>query len=372
MRRSEAFLREFESVYRRTRKLVALIPNERVEWRPYPGAFSLGDLARHIATTERWMWGETIHGRASRYAGCGPEHGATPAQILALFDALHKETVASIEALREDQWSGPCHPPGGATVTVARWLELMLEHEIHHRGQMYTTLGMLNVAVPSLFSLTEKSVRDAGARPNAEPVKLLLASQNLGKLGEMRQLVAGLPYVVAGPRDVGVFDAPEETGRTFRENAALKALHYSRLTGLLTVADDSGLSVDALGGGPGLFSSRFGGEGLDDAAQRRLLLEKLEGVEPSKRGARFTSAVAVARGGKLVFDVERSVEGCIATESRGSGGFGYDPVFLLPERGATFAELDPVTKDRLSHRGKAFAEVRIFLTALARQDARES
>src|SRR5687768_2190692 len=126
---------------------------------------------------------------------------------------------------------------------------------------------------------------------------LLLASQNPGKLNEMRQLLEGLPFRVLRPTDLGIHDAPEETGQTFRDNAILKARHYARLSGLLTVADDSGISVDALGGAPGLYSSRFGGEGATDADRNALLLEKLRGVPDERRGARFTSAVAVARGG---------------------------------------------------------------------------
>src|SRR4029453_2471075 len=107
---------------------------------------------------------------------------------------------------------------------------------------------------------------------------LLLASQNPGKLNEMKQLVEGLPFRVLGPRDLGIVESPEETGTTFRENATLKALHYARLSGRLTVADDSGLSVDALDGSPGLYSSRFGGENASDLDRNRLLLSKLAGV----------------------------------------------------------------------------------------------
>src|SRR3990170_4653729 len=125
------------------------------------------------------------------------------------------------------------------------------------------------------------------------PAELLLASQNAGKLAEMRILVAGLPFRVLGPHDLGIHEAPEETGTTFLENAVLKARYYAERSGRLTVADDSGLSVDALDGGPGLYSSRFGGEGASDDDRNRLLLRKLEGVPREKRTARFTSAVAV-------------------------------------------------------------------------------
>src|SRR5688500_17441438 len=133
------------------------------------------------------------------------------------------------------------------------------------------------------------------------PADLLLASQNAGKLAEMRVLVSGLPFRVLGPRDLGIHEAPVETGTTFLENAILKARYYAGRSGRLTVADDSGLSVDALDGGPGLFSARFGGEGASDKDRNRLLLEKLQRVPDERRGARFTSAVAVARGEEILF-----------------------------------------------------------------------
>lgn len=194
---------------------------------------------------------------------------------------------------------------------------------------------------------------------------LLLASQNAGKLAEMRVLVAGLPFRILGPRDVGIVDSPEETGATFIENAILKARHYSRLSGLLTVADDSGISVDALDGGPGLYSSRFGGEGATDAERNRLLLEKLAGVPTERRGARFTSAVAVAREDAVLFEAVETVEGFIAEGPRGPNGFGYDPLFFYPPYDATFGEVPHEQKDRVSHRGKAFARLRSFLATLS-------
>jgi len=193
---------------------------------------------------------------------------------------------------------------------------------------------------------------------------LLLASQNPGKLNEMRQLVAGLPFRVSGPRELGLGESPEETGQTFLENATQKALHYARLSGRLTVADDSGLSVDALGGAPGLYSSRFGGEGASDLDRNRLLLEKLRDVPWEGRGARFTSAVVAARDGRVLFSAQEDVVGVIALELRGANGFGYDPLFFYPPFGRTFGESAPVDKDRVSHRGKAFARLREFLAKL--------
>jgi non-canonical purine NTP pyrophosphatase (RdgB/HAM1 family) len=182
----------------------------------------------------------------------------------------------------------------------------------------------------------------------------------------MRQLVVGLPFRVLGPKDVGIHDAPEETGSSFCENAVLKARHYALRSGLLAVADDSGISVDALGGEPGLFSSRFGGEGASDDDRNRLLLAKLQGLPAEKRGARFTSCVALAQGDAILFEATEIVEGRIAEEPRGPNGFGYDPVFFYPPFGRTFGEVPREQKDRVSHRGKAFGRLRVFLEGLER------
>jgi len=185
------------------------------------------------------------------------------------------------------------------------------------------------------------------------PVDLLLATQNPGKLAEMRLLAEGLPFRVLGPRELGIGEAPEETGATFIENAVLKARHYARLSGRLTVADDSGLSVDALGGGPGLYSARFGGPGLDDAGRTALLLERLRGVPPERRTARFRCVIAIVEPGGREQLVEGVVEGRIADAPRGDGGFGYDPVFFYSPLGGTFGEIDAEAKHRVSHRGAA-------------------
>ncbi len=193
---------------------------------------------------------------------------------------------------------------------------------------------------------------------------LLLASQNPGKLSEMRQLVDGLPFRVVGPRELGIEEAPEETGDTFVANATQKALHYAGRSGLLTVADDSGLSVDALGGEPGLYSSRFGGEDASDLERNLLLLEKLRDVPWERRGARFTSAVVAARPGRVLFTAQEEVVGRIAFEMRGENGFGYDPLFFYPPFGRTFGESAREDKDRVSHRGKAFSRLRAFLAQL--------
>lgn len=193
---------------------------------------------------------------------------------------------------------------------------------------------------------------------------LLLASQNPGKLEEMRLLAQGLPFRVLGPGELDLFEAPEETGSSFLENARIKALAYARRSGRLTVADDSGLSVDALGGAPGLFSSRFGGEGASDLERNLLLLEKLHGVPGDNRGAHFTSAVVVAREDTVLFEAEESVAGFIADSMRGTNGFGYDPLFFYPPFHRTFGEVPRALKDKVSHRGKAFARLRGFLAGM--------
>ena len=196
---------------------------------------------------------------------------------------------------------------------------------------------------------------------------ILLASQNAGKVGEMRQLVTGLPLRVLAPRDVAIVESPDETGHNFVENATLKARYYAQRSGLLTVADDSGLSVDALRGGPGLYSSRFGGEGASDADRNALLLRLLQGRPLDQRGARFTSAVVAVENEELVFTAIETVEGRIAEELRGTNGFGYDPLFFYPPYDRTFGEVSPQEKAQVSHRGKAFARLRQYLVERLRR-----
>jgi XTP/dITP diphosphohydrolase len=197
---------------------------------------------------------------------------------------------------------------------------------------------------------------------------LLLASQNPGKLNEMRLLLEGLPFRVVGPVDLGIHEAPDEYGETYLENATIKALAYARISGHLTVADDSGLSVDALGGEPGLYSSRFGGERASDLERNLLLLEKLEGLPLEMRGAHFTCAVVVARADEVLFQAQETAHGLIAEQMCGPNGFGYDPLFFYPPFGRTFGEVPRAEKDRVSHRGKAFARLRAFLAGLPREE----
>ncbi len=185
---------------------------------------------------------------------------------------------------------------------------------------------------------------------NSHLLTVVLASGNKGKLQELQQLL-GDRVRVAPARDLGV-ELPEETGNTFADNASLKAESTFAQTGLISLADDSGLEVDALEGKPGVYSARYSGEGATDESNNAKLLEELAEVPEGLRSARFRSAIALKLDAGSVLVFEGSCEGEIGFEPRGSGGFGYDPLFVLPN-GRTMAELDGETKNALSHRGEA-------------------
>ncbi|MBM4465139.1 MAG: XTP/dITP diphosphatase [Chloroflexi bacterium] len=184
-------------------------------------------------------------------------------------------------------------------------------------------------------------------------MKLLIATHNPGKVKEYQALLAGLPLELTYPAQEGLDIEVTETGESFAENARLKAAAYARASGLLTLADDSGLEVDALGGEPGIHSARYAGNGASDEERYRLLLEKLPGVPWEERTARFRCVIAVATPAGQVHTAEGTCEGIIAFAPQGEHGFGYDPVFYFPEHGMTMAELPPETKNRISHRAKA-------------------
>jgi len=186
----------------------------------------------------------------------------------------------------------------------------------------------------------------------------VVATRNRGKLREIAAVLDGLPLVVRGLWEYP--DAPEvrETGTSFEENACLKALSAARATGCLALADDSGLQVEALGGGPGVLSARYAGEGAGDGDLCRKVLSELVGVPRERRGARFVCVVAVARPQGVLWTVEGTCSGYIAEEMRGHGGFGYDPIFLAPLLGRTFAEVTAEQKNALSHRGRALIRAR--------------
>ena len=182
---------------------------------------------------------------------------------------------------------------------------------------------------------------------------LLIATSNPGKLAEYEDLFRKVPYQVVRPAQAGVELNVEEDGATFQENAVKKARAFAQASGLLTVADDSGIEVDALDGRPGVLSSRYAGPGASDEDRVRLLLREMKEVPWEKRTARFRCVIAIARPNGPIETCEGTCEGMIAHQSRGANGFGYDPVFYLPERRVTMAELPPEEKNAISHRGRA-------------------
>ncbi len=182
-------------------------------------------------------------------------------------------------------------------------------------------------------------------------MKLIIASNNAHKLVEIKAILGGEFEEILSLREAGIEHETVEDGETFARNAEKKAREITELSGCCALADDSGLCVDALGGAPGIYSARFSGVHGDDAANNRLLLEKLEGVE--NRSAHYTCAIALVWPDGRELTAEDCLFGEIARDERGTNGFGYDPLFLLPERGLRTAELSPEEKNRISHRGKA-------------------
>ena len=197
---------------------------------------------------------------------------------------------------------------------------------------------------------------------------LLIATTNKGKVAEIANLLEGLNCRVIGLEDLPQIPPPvEETGTTFVANAIIKADYYHAVTGMLTLADDSGLEVDALDGRPGVYSARYGAEGMSSADQIALLLEEMKDAPEEKRKARFVCAIALVGppdGGAIRQTFEGRCEGRIAFKPRGDGGFGYDPIFIDEEFGRTFAELTPEEKSSRSHRGKALRAAIKYLVTL--------
>lgn len=210
--------------------------------------------------------------------------------------------------------------------------------------------------------------------PSSRSIDLVLGSRNRKKCGEMADLIAPpwerrpwMDRVAIGSLDAFP-DAPEvvEDAPDFAGNARKKASETALAVGRWVLADDSGLTVDALDGAPGVYSARYAGEPCDDAANCRKLLEALAGVPDDRRGAAFRCALAVADpAGRIRLEAAGSCRGRITRELRGEGGFGYDPMFLIPEYHRTFGELSPLVKHQLSHRSRAFARLRPMLEKLA-------
>ena len=194
--------------------------------------------------------------------------------------------------------------------------------------------------------------------------KLLLATNNPGKIRELRQLLSGCGWELVTPSELGLSLAAEETGDTYEENATLKALKAAQVGGLHALADDSGLEVDALAGEPGPRAARFGGEGATYQEKMALLLERVEGVPPRERGCRFVYVIAIAdpQGGVRLCRGE--CEGVVTEAPQGEGGFGYDPIFYLGEQGLTMAQLSAEEKNAISHRGRAAQIARQILKEL--------
>lgn len=187
--------------------------------------------------------------------------------------------------------------------------------------------------------------------------KLLVATHNSGKVKELADMLDDLEVEWLSLDDAGTSLDVSETGATFEENAVIKATNYAAVTRLLTLADDSGLEVDALDGRPGVHTARYGGPGLTQRQRYELLLRKLSDVAWEDRVARFRCVVALADGHGLIGTAAGVCEGIIALEPAGSGGFGYDPIFFLPEKGLTMAQLPAAEKHRISHRGRAVAAI---------------
>jgi XTP/dITP diphosphohydrolase len=189
--------------------------------------------------------------------------------------------------------------------------------------------------------------------------RLLVATTNPGKLAEIARQLEGTPVTLLSLADLPPIPEPEEHGATFAEIARHKARYYARASGLTTVAEDSGLEIDALDGAPGILSARFPGATYPDKFARIFAMLDERGAEDSP--ARFVCALAVARGGEVLFEAEGRVEGRITREPRGSGGFGYDPILYYPPYGRTLAEVSAEEKAAVSHRGQAFRALRAWL-----------
>jgi len=195
--------------------------------------------------------------------------------------------------------------------------------------------------------------------------QLLIATNNPGKLAEFQRLLQGCGWELVSPRALGLTLPDDEPGHTYEENAKIKALNGAHTTGLVTLADDSGLEIDALDGAPGARSARFLGENAGFEQRFETILRRMDGLPSARRWARFRCVVAVAEpDSDAVRLFEGEVQGLIALEPRGELGFGYDPIFYLPQRARTMAELPPHVKDVISHRGRAAMRARPLLKEL--------
>lgn len=188
--------------------------------------------------------------------------------------------------------------------------------------------------------------------------KVVIATKNKGKVKEIKDILSELPVEVVSMQDEGIEIDIVEDGSSFEENALIKARTVGQYTSAIIIADDSGLEVDCLGGAPGIYSSRFAGEGANDEKNNAKLLAMLEGVEEAERTARFVCAIAVVMPDNEHFVVRGECEGTIGFEPKGQHGFGYDPLFYIPEYDAAMAQLEPEVKNRISHRARALEKMK--------------
>lgn len=191
----------------------------------------------------------------------------------------------------------------------------------------------------------------------------IIATHNPGKVKEFKEILEPIGYDVKSLAEIGFTEEIEETGHTFEENAILKAEAVAKAVNKMVIADDSGLSIDNLGGRPGVYSARYAGEQKDDQANIEKVLSELKGIEKEQRTARFRCALAVSIPGEETKTVEGHVEGYIAEEPRGEYGFGYDPIFIVKDKDKTMAELTSDEKNKISHRADALKKLSKLLEA---------
>ncbi|KXZ13747.1 non-canonical purine NTP pyrophosphatase [Bacillus nakamurai] len=191
----------------------------------------------------------------------------------------------------------------------------------------------------------------------------IIATHNPGKVKEFKEILEPKGYSVYSLAEIGFTEDIEETGQTFEENAILKAEAVAKVVNKMVIADDSGLSVDNLGGRPGVYSARYAGESKDDTANIEKVLSELKGIEKEQRTARFRCALAVSRPGQETKTVEGHVEGYIAKEPAGNNGFGYDPIFIVKDKDKTMAQLTSAEKNKISHRADALKKLSKLLDA---------
>ena len=205
-------------------------------------------------------------------------------------------------------------------------------------------------------------------------MRIIFATGNKGKLREIDDILKDLSIPIVSMKDAGITSEPDETGVTFEENAIIKAKHAADVLkekDAIYMADDSGLEVDALGGEPGVYSARYMGEDTPYTVKNKNIIDRLDGVKNDKRTARFVCAIAAVLPDGEVVTTRGTIEGKIGYEERGTNGFGYDPIFYLPDMSVSTAELSPDEKNRISHRGRALEAMKIRLKEILKQQERE-